>query len=126
MHTSPKRSRAPVRRSLPPANTHRDRYGTATVHGPLSQRTFLLHMGIGTRVGALQRAAASPERADALGKAAVRLVDAAGMGREYKVMGVTGGIKDKDTGEGVWPFVAGEVQDAPTDGKEGIDRATAA
>jgi SAM-dependent MidA family methyltransferase len=74
-------------------------------------------MGIGTRIGALQRAATSPERADALGKAATRLVDAAGMGREYKVMGVTGGMKDKDTGEGVWPFVAGEVQDAPTDGK---------
>ncbi|KAI0247657.1 DUF185-domain-containing protein [Lactifluus subvellereus] len=100
--------------------------GTATVRGPLSQRAFLLYMGIGTRVGALQRAAASPERADSLGKAAARLVDAAGMGREYKVMGVTGGIKDKDTEERVWPFVAGEVQDVPADAKEGMDRATAA
>ena len=47
-------------------------------------------MGICARVDALQRAAVSSERADALGNAAARLVDAAGMGREYKVMGVTG------------------------------------
>jgi len=69
-------------------------------------------MGIGARVDALQRAAVSSERADELRKAAARLVDAAGMGREYKVMGVTGG---RDA-EGVWPFIAGEVvvRDAPT------------
>jgi hypothetical protein len=69
-------------------------------------------MGIGARVDALQRAAVSSERADELGKATARLVDAAGMGREYKVMGVTGG---RDAEE-VWPFIAGEVvaRDAPT------------
>jgi len=61
-------------------------------HGPLSQRSFLLHMGIGTRLAALRRAASSPEHEVALDKAAARLVDGAGMGREYKVMGVTGGI----------------------------------
>ena len=66
-------------------------------------------MGIGTRVAALQRAAAVPERGTALGKAAARLVDGTGMGREYKVMGVT---SDVDGGtEGLWPFVAAEVQD---------------
>ncbi|KAH9998921.1 S-adenosyl-L-methionine-dependent methyltransferase [Russula vinacea] len=64
--------------------------GTATTHGPLSQRSFLLQMGIDTRVAALERAAAFPERGVALGKAAARLVDGAGMGKEYKVMGVTG------------------------------------
>ena len=76
-------------------------------------------MGISARVDALQRAAISSERADALGKAAARLVDAAGMGREYKVMGVTGG---RDTEE-VWPFIAGEVvaRDAPT-GKDAEGR----
>jgi len=86
--------------------------GTATAHGPLSQRSFLLNMGISARVDALQRAAVSSERADALGKAVARLVDAAGMGREYKVMGVTGG---RDAEE-VWPFIAGEVvaRDAST------------
>jgi SAM-dependent MidA family methyltransferase len=90
------------------------------VHGPLSQRAFLLHMGLSTRIGALQRAAASPERADAIGKAAARLVDAAGMGREYKVMGVTGKVQDKDKEEDVWPFIAGEVQDIPADAKESL------
>lgn len=79
-------------------------------HGPLSQRSFLLHMGIGARVAALQRTAASPERGVALEKAAARLVDGAGMGREYKVMGVTGSVGG-ETGE-VWPFIAGEAQDA--------------
>jgi hypothetical protein len=83
-------------------------------------------MGIGTRVGALQRTAASPERADALGKAAARLVDAGGMGREYKVMGVTSEIKGKDGEVGSWPFVAGEVQDLPADAKESLDRTRAA
>lgn len=73
-------------------------------------------MGIGTRVAALQRAAASPERGDALIKAAARLVDAAGMGKEYKVMGVTSGVGGGV--EEVWPFVTGEVQDTPKDVKE--------
>jgi hypothetical protein len=84
-------------------------------------------MGIGARVAALQHAAASPERADALEKAAARLVDATGMGREYKVMGVTAssGAAEED----VWPFVAGEAvdRDAGTgpDGKESsVDRST--
>jgi SAM-dependent MidA family methyltransferase len=78
-------------------------------------------MGIGTRIGALQREAASPERADALGKAAARLVDAGGMGREYKVMGVTSEVKVKDGEVGWWPFVAGEVQDLPADAKGTLD-----
>lgn len=82
---------------------------TATAHGPLSQRSFLLHMGLGTRVNTLQRAAASPERADVLGEAAARLVDPVGMGKEYKVMGVTAGAADTD---GVWPFIAGEIRAA--------------
>ncbi|KAH9167860.1 DUF185-domain-containing protein [Lactarius sanguifluus] len=82
---------------------------TAMAHGPLSQRAFLLRMGIGMRVGTLQRAAASPARADALTEAAVRLVDPAGMGREYKVMGVTGGATAAADADWVWPFVAGEI-----------------
>ena len=71
-------------------------------------------MGIGTCVAALQRAAASPERGVALENAAERLVDGAGMGREYKVMGVTGGV-DRGTGE-VWPFIAGDTP------KDRVDR----
>jgi hypothetical protein len=82
-------------------------------------------MGIGPRVAALQRAAALPERGAALEKAAARLVDATGMGREYKVMGVTGGVGGNGGGdaEGVWPFVAGEVQDSPRE--ESVDPAAA-
>lgn len=50
------------------------------MHGPLSQRSFLLHVGLGTRVSSLQHAATFPERADALGEAAARLVDPDGHG----------------------------------------------
>ncbi|KAN0134514.1 putative S-adenosyl-L-methionine-dependent methyltransferase domain containing protein, partial [Lactarius tabidus] len=85
--------------------------GTAMAHGPLSQRSFLLQMGLGTRFNALQRTAASPERGDALAKAAARLVDPAGMGKEYKVMGLTGGAACAADAEGVWPFVAGEIRE---------------
>ena len=54
----------------------------------------------------LQRAAV-PERGIALGKAAAQLVDGTGMGREYNVMGMRGGVS-KGT-EGLWPFVMREV-----------------
>ncbi|KAN0134541.1 S-adenosyl-L-methionine-dependent methyltransferase [Lactarius tabidus] len=85
--------------------------GAAMAHGPLSQRSFLLQMGLGTRVSALQRAAASPERGDALAEATARLVDPAGMGKEYKVMGLTGSAACAADAEGVWPFVAGEIRE---------------
>ncbi|KAN0134488.1 S-adenosyl-L-methionine-dependent methyltransferase [Lactarius tabidus] len=81
--------------------------GTVMAHGPLLQHSFLLQMGLGTRVSALQRAAASPERG--LAEAATRLVDSVGMGKEYKVMGLTGGTVCTADAEGVWPFVAGEI-----------------
>ena len=68
-------------------------------------------MGLGTRVSALRRAAASPERADVLSKAAARLVDPAGMGREYKVMGVTAVAASAADTDGVWPFIAGEIRE---------------
>ena len=68
-------------------------------------------MGLGTRVSALRRAAASPERTDVLSKAAARLVDPAGMGREYKVMGVTAGAASAADTDGVWPFIAGEIRE---------------
>ena len=67
-------------------------------------------MGIGTRVAAPRRAAAFPEHGVALEKAAARLVYDAGIGKEYKVMGVTGGVGGGT--EGAWPFVAREIQDS--------------
>ena len=97
--------------SLSPSNKIRCSSITATAHGPLSQRSFLHHMGLGTRISALQCAAATPERADVLSKAAARLVDPAGMGKEYKVMGVTAGTASAADTDGVWPFIAGEIQE---------------
>ncbi|KAN0113478.1 hypothetical protein V8E52_007759, partial [Russula decolorans] len=55
----------------------------ATAHGPLSQHSFILH--IGTRATALRRVASFPE--GGLGRQQ-RPVDTAGRGKEYKVMGV--------------------------------------
>jgi hypothetical protein len=63
------------------------------------------------RVSALQHAAVSPERADALSQASAPLVDPAGMGREYKVMGMMGGAAGATDTDGVWPFVASETQE---------------
>jgi hypothetical protein len=79
------------------------------VHGPLLQRAFLCHMGLGTCINTLQCAAASPKHADELDKAATQLVDPAGMGKEYKVMGVTSGAACMADADGVWPFIAGEL-----------------
>lgn len=71
-------------------------------------------MDIGVHVEALQCTAVSSEQADVLGKAIAQLVDAAGIGRQYKVMGATSW---RDAQE-AWRFTtAGEVvaQDTPTD-----------
>ena len=73
----------------------------ATAHGPLSQRAFLLHMGLGTRISALRRAVASPERVDGLGEAAARLVNPVRMSKGYKVMGVTAGAASAADTDGV-------------------------
>ena len=47
-------------------------------------------MGLSQRVDKLQRSASNPERSQAIGSAAERLVDPTGMGSQYKVLGVTG------------------------------------
>jgi len=72
-------------------------------HGPISQACFLTRMGIDARVGAL-KSQASPERAVEIEKAAKRLTDLTGMGKQYQVMGFT---SEAITGEddGPWPFV---------------------
>ncbi|RDB26124.1 Protein arginine methyltransferase NDUFAF7, mitochondrial [Hypsizygus marmoreus] len=82
-----------------------------TTHGPIPQSTFLENMGLQLRVDALVRDAKTEERGAAIRDAAQRLVDRAGMGREYQVLGITsssGGEKKAAAGE-VWPFV--EVKD---------------
>jgi len=65
-------------------------------------------MGMSLRIESLKRAAETEERKDAIDKAASRLVDSFGMGKEYQVLGITchgqsGG--DDGTETVVWPFM---------------------
>ncbi|KAF8623719.1 hypothetical protein AX17_007416 [Amanita inopinata Kibby_2008] len=74
------------------------------VHGPLSQAKFLERMGLPLRVAALMRSAPSDERRKTIRDAADRLVDHAGMGSQYQVLGITSRIPlGKE--QVVWPFV---------------------
>ncbi|KAG5650323.1 hypothetical protein H0H81_012620 [Sphagnurus paluster] len=57
-------------------------------HGPLTQREFLIRMGISFRVSNLTKTQ-SEERKKAIVDAAERLMDPTGMGTEYKVLGFT-------------------------------------
>lgn len=69
--------------------------------GPMTQREFLGHMGIQVRVNRLIKSM-SDDRADAMLKAAYRLVDAVGMGTEYKMAA----ILPKSVSERPYPFEA--------------------
>ncbi|EJU04917.1 DUF185-domain-containing protein [Dacryopinax primogenitus] len=76
--------------------------GKAHVHGPLTQRDFLMCMGLTQRLDALLKTTQTNEEKLTLARAAQRLVNSTGMGGEYKFMAVT-------TGEEVpYPFVARE------------------
>ncbi|ACL60100.1 class I SAM-dependent methyltransferase [Methylobacterium nodulans] len=63
----------------------------AAIHGPVMQRDFLLALGLGSRVERLS-ARARPDQAAAIAAGAARLTDDAptGMGRLFKVLGVSG------------------------------------
>ena len=63
-------------------------------------------MGIDRRVETLSEAAASPTRKKTIKDSANRLVDLTGMGKQYKVLGLTGTgpAAEGPTGFGVWPF----------------------
>ncbi|KAF9648679.1 DUF185-domain-containing protein [Thelephora ganbajun] len=72
-------------------------------HGPISQADFLTRMGIDVRVETL-KSQAPPERANVIEKAAKRLTDLTGMGKQYQVLGFTSeAISGED--DGPWPFV---------------------
>ncbi|KAG9015939.1 hypothetical protein FRB90_004115 [Tulasnella sp. 427] len=58
-------------------------------HGLLSQRDFLLKMGIEVRCNALMRNAPSDERRKDIEHSVKRLIDPIGMGTQYQVMAVT-------------------------------------
>lgn len=64
-------------------------------------------MGLPFRLQGLLKAAKSEERRDELRGAAARLVDPVGMGKEYRVLGITGEFPSAERAEGtpVWPFV---------------------
>ena len=70
-------------------------------------------MGIDVRVEAL-KSQASPERADDIEKAAKRLTDLTGMGKQYQVLGFTSeAVPGED--KGPWPFV--KPKEPPTSKK---------
>ncbi|KAG6919198.1 hypothetical protein DXG01_008496 [Tephrocybe rancida] len=69
-------------------------------HGPVTQSEFLQKMGMSLRVNALARQAENEERRNAIVDAAERLVDPAGMGKEYKVYGFSN-LKESPP---VYPF----------------------
>ncbi len=73
----------------------------AQTHGPITQADFLNRMGLPLRVAALIRNAQKEERKKAIERATARLVDPLGMGREYRVLGITSLPVD---GKPVWPF----------------------
>ncbi|EJD06897.1 DUF185-domain-containing protein [Fomitiporia mediterranea MF3/22] len=93
---------------------------TANSYGPLTQRDFLINMGIDARVLRLSasKAGTDKEGKEEIVRAAKRLIDPTGMGVQYKVLGVTGtgareaGEKER---EEVWPF----VMPAPGNAKSG-------
>ena len=80
-------------------------------HGPISQADFLTRMGIDVRVEALKSQAPS-ERATEIAKAAKRLTDLTGMGKQYQVLGFTSGPVPGEGG-GPWPFISLEGSSSP-------------
>lgn len=75
-----------------------------STHGPITQRTFLTGMGIKERVGALAQSIEDTKRQRNIWGAAMRLIDRAGMGTEYKVLGITSTGSTTKSSQVVWPF----------------------
>ncbi len=64
-------------------------FGGAAIHGPVTQRDFLLRLGLEAREAKLLDGA-TPAQAEAIRSASRRLIDPAQMGRLFKVLGLTG------------------------------------
>jgi len=65
-------------------------------------------MGMHIRVEALKCAAKTNDGKSSIERAASRLVDPLGMGKEYQVLGITSHDRiadDAGAPEGVWPFI---------------------
>lgn len=78
-----------------------DRVPAAHPHGPMTQRDFLVSLGLAPRLDKLLKNAPDRERKLEIANAAKRLIMEDGMGGQYKVMGVTPGWRK---GKGVYPF----------------------
>ncbi|CAE6344474.1 unnamed protein product [Rhizoctonia solani] len=76
------------------------KFTSTTSHGPITQHAFLAKMGAPIRLHRLLQGAKDDETRERLKKGAARLIDLAGMGGQYKVMGITSGEKQ----EQVYPF----------------------
>jgi len=80
--------------------------GLVHTHGPLTQGAFLTRMGLGLRLEGLVKAAKDGERKKIIEDAGKRLVDMNGMGKEYKILGVSSfKAAEGEKEEVVWPFV---------------------
>lgn len=73
-------------------------------HGPISQRDFLIALGLAPRLDRLLQSASTRERKVEIAQAARRLIDADGMGDEYKFLGVTPTSRSEGRAESVYPF----------------------
>ena len=67
----------------------------------MPQGQFLMQLGLPLRLQGLLKAAKTDERRQEICSAAARLVDPAGMGKEYQVMGITNKPSEKLES---WPF----------------------
>ncbi|CAE7144243.1 unnamed protein product [Rhizoctonia solani] len=78
----------------------KEAFGSTSTHGPITQHAFLTSMGAPIRLHRLLQGAKEDETRERLRKGAARLMDLLGMGKQYKVMGVTSGEKQGQ----VYPF----------------------
>jgi NADH dehydrogenase [ubiquinone] 1 alpha subcomplex assembly factor 7 len=74
---------------------------TAHPFGPMTQREFLISLGLAPRLDRLLQAATTTERKMNIASAARRLIMEDGMGGQYKVMGIAPAWRK---GRGVYPF----------------------
>lgn len=72
--------------------------------GPVTQRQFLLSMGLEMRTKKLVDNAADPERKMHIAQGAERLINPTGMGSQYKVMGIVPKSSIVEEKEVVYPF----------------------
>jgi NADH dehydrogenase [ubiquinone] 1 alpha subcomplex assembly factor 7 len=63
--------------------------GEVMVHGPVSQRDFLIALGIEARAAKLQNSANTKEAREEIATGVARLIDPRGMGSLFKVLALS-------------------------------------